>query len=258
MIARFVFSVATVGLLSLLDVSVAWTGSSNSRRQYRSTAPGRATLSPLAAPPATTTTTTRSSRRSQLGAVVEVVSDISNNGGSSTLEPLGVILSLGIASSAYFFLNSPETSDDIRTYWDKSVVNSDSDIANTNTNTNTAADADSEQAKKAMSIPSSIPKDTSPEQLTLMVKDVANAAERNSEQQLQLKKDKPVSVVERILPTKISRVFINRRNENTVDNDEDTSGKTFTPQPIIYKSNTRFGIKLLKKIVMPWRKWSNL
>jgi hypothetical protein len=188
------------------------------------------------------TETTTSSRQKQARqpltlvpiATAVVVAEASSSA-STTLEPFSVAVSLGIATMASVYLNSPKTSDGVRDYWDKNVMQG--------ANKATIA-AEDVAAKKSLSLPA-LNKDnvSSPEQLTLMMQDVANTVEQQNKEYVEEK----TSLVERILPKKVSRVFINRNMDPV---------KPFTPKPMPTKN--RFVVKLLKKIVMPWKKWRNL
>jgi hypothetical protein len=148
----------------------------------------------------------------------------------ASLDSLSVVV-LGVAAAASVYWNSPKTSNGVRDFWDKSVVQS--------ANKATIA-KENLAAKQALGIPD-ISTTTSPEQLTLALQSVADTVEKDLE--------KNPSLVERILPKKISRVFINRNMDPVAP---------FTPQPMQTTNKRRFWPKLLKKIVMPWRKWKNL
>jgi hypothetical protein len=216
----------SVGALAPLSTTARTTVSAiQARAPSRHRFPS-STISGTSAAATTTTTTTR------LAVVpVSTVVESASGGGSASLTSLTVVV-LGVAAAASVYWNSPKTSNGVRDFWDKSVVQS----AN---NEVTSVEEDL-AAKKALGIPD-LSQTTSPEQLTLALQSVADTVEKDLE-------NKP-NLVERILPKKVSRVFINRNMDPVAP---------FTPQPLTTTNKSRFWPKLQKKVVMPWRKWKNL
>ena len=155
------------------------------------------------------------------------------------------LASIAIAATAYY-LNSPEISNDIRTFWEETVK----------------LDDDNETTpKKATKVlePLEIPKltkDTSQKQLTLMIKDVADSVEQRNRdlednkkvREQQAKESTPTD--DRSTPLKVSRVYSGP-----------VSAAITTPATSFFapkKKKRPFVVRALKKVVMPWKKWTDL
>lgn len=157
----------------------------------------------------------------------------------------GTIASIAIAA-AVFYWNSPETSDDIRAFWDSKVV------SQANEATITTEDV---EAKIAMDIPVITKGVTSPEQLTVMMKDVADTVEKQGREQ----QDKKKTVAEKFFqrtPIRISRVYTEPTVVTESSDKQQLSSTSAAPAP--NKDKPRFVTRLFKKIVMPWKKWESL
>lgn len=160
---------------------------------------------------------------------------------------VATLASVAIAATAMYF-NSPETSDEIRSMFDLDAT----EVKGTTKTLGAVAP----KAKLELEIPK-LTKGTSPQELTTMVKDVADKMEQQSralQDKIERAKADETEIVETVVatpknnkPAKISRVY----TEN------ESYPKQWSPVAPL-KKKRRFVVRLFKKIVMPWKKWQSL
>lgn len=115
--------------------------------------------------------------------------------------------------------SSPENSADVRDFWERATRQQDGEEPASGAAVTTTIN---------ITIPASIPKGTSPEELTRMVKVVADTVEKQNRQGLM------------------------------ASNQNGNAAGSAAAAPPKKKRTKRWAVKLIKKIVMPWKNWATL